>query len=188
MKKWRVSNWRLLLGSLLAIFGSLIIAMDKFPIIHEWINNCHRFSDIQYAIADLNVSDYVDGNGVKVGSLGFGERGFDELNNIIRINRADIQDRIIAVFQDNTISLGGTPYPILHVGLEGNSKTIPITSGFIFHEWIAKDRERVFLRKGLSCIALGFFFGVIGRLERRKALQQESSVVHSSGDALGKDA
>jgi hypothetical protein len=167
VRRYRISNWRLLAGSALGFFGALIIPMDKFPPIHRMVDHCRPWSDIQYAIKDLNTYDYRQADGVLVGLLSPEDRGFDVLTKIININRPDLKVRIVAVAQNSPITLGGVPSSIIHVAVENSQTAIPVTTDFIFHEWVATYRERYFLRRGLLLITVAFLLGIIGRIEKK---------------------
>lgn len=143
--------------------------MDKFPSIHAWVDTLPRFSDIAYAIKDLNSYDYLINDERKIGHLSRGERGFDNIARIIEANRPEIQGDFVAVAQWNGMTVADIEITnVIYIVPESSREYLAVTTEPIFREWIAKDRERIFLKAGLSCIALGFFFGIVGRFERRK--------------------
>lgn len=167
MNSYFVSNWRLLIGSFLGFMGGIVIAIDKFPVIHHQISRVQKWSNIQHAVADLNVLDQPIG-GIKVGYVAPSEPGFDDLVNIIRLNKPELNDKIVGIIQGTPMAVGGVPSKIIHVIMEGPAETVPVTTDFIFHEWVAKYRERFFLKLGLLFVTLGFLMGIIGRIDKRK--------------------
>jgi len=168
VKGYYISNWRLLIGSALGFLGALIIVMDKLPPVHSLIDQCRPWSDVSYAIKDLNSYDYRSADGSLIGYLSVGDRGFDELVKIININRPDMQGTIVAIAQNSPINLGGIPSSIIHVALEHEQKGVSVTTDFTFREWIAKYRERYFLKRGFFFVTLTFLLGIIGRIEKKQ--------------------
>ncbi|HOE67329.1 MAG TPA: hypothetical protein PLO62_12460 [Candidatus Hydrogenedentes bacterium] len=146
LRKWRISNRRLLIGSILGFLGSLIVTIDKFPGIHELIDTLQPFSDTAYGIKAMDAYSYTQSDNQKVGVLRSGERGFDNLVRVIKTNRPEIKDKIVAIAQNSPMTLGGVPTKIVHVQVAQNSTqpAIPLTSEFIFREWVAKAREQHF--------------------------------------------
>lgn len=144
MNQFYVSNWRLLIGSFLAFIGSIVIASDKFPPVHSQYNRLQKWSNIHHAVADLDVFDYPTGDGNKVGYVAPEDVGFTDLAYIIRLNKPDLEGKIVGIAQNSPMALADVSSKIIHVVLEGKKRGVSVTTDFIFHEWIAKYRERFF--------------------------------------------
>ena len=157
MVKYSISNWRLLLGSLLGFIGALVIAADRFPPIHRQVDQLGKWRDIASAVKDLNTFDYKASDSQMMGYLDARDRGFSDLVAVIKDNRTDLQDStIVAIVMNAPIEVGGVPSTIVHVAFKDNLNTMPLTTAFIFYEWIARERERYFLKIGLVFITLAF--------------------------------
>jgi len=162
-----ITNRRLLIGSFLGFVGALIIAMDKFPIVHNLIDHCPPWNDIAFAIHDLDTYDYPQADGRNAGFLSARDRGFGILVKIIKQNRPEIHENIIGIGQNSPISVAEIDNKIIHIALENNKQGVPITTDFIFREWISRYRERIFLRIGLTFVTFAFLLGVVGRVEKK---------------------
>jgi hypothetical protein len=133
-RRYYISNRRLLLGSILGFIGALIIAMDKFPPVHNLVDQCPPWSYIAFAMQDLNTYDYRQSDGQIIGFLSAGDRGFGALVEIINVNRTDVHGKIVAIAQNSPIAVGGVPSSIIHVALENQQEGVPVTTDFIFRE------------------------------------------------------
>ena len=139
MRKYYITNWRLLIGSLLGFSGSLFIASDKFPPIHEYFNDFNPWRELNVAIVDIQTFDYTTASGRKAGYITRGDTGFDHLIAIISDNRADISiTNIIGIGQNTAVLLGGVPANNIHLVLDNKSSAQPLTTTYIFNEWVTK--------------------------------------------------
>jgi hypothetical protein len=167
MVKYRISNWRLLTGSFLGFMGSFIIVCDKFPPIHHTIDKFWEWKDVNLGIKALSTLDQRQSDNQLIGYVRNGDPGFLHFVAIIKDNRPDLCDSTIVLIAMNApISVGGLESKNVHVKFLDNMQTLPLTSEFIFRDWIARDRERFFLRIGLIFVALAFFLGIIGRVQK----------------------
>ena len=175
MKRYFVSNWRLLIGSSLGFIGAILIAVDRLPPVHRQVDRVQKWRDINHAVTDLSIFDHPTPGGKKVGYVVATDPGFADLTRIIKLNKPELKGKIVAIAQNAPATFGGVDFKIVHVALEGNPQGVPVTTDYIFHEWVAEYREGFFLKWGLTFVTLGFLFGIIGRIERRKVAPNKPS-------------
>jgi hypothetical protein len=171
IKSLRIYNWFSFIAALLGFIGTFIIVMDKFGPIHRKISQLNKWKNISIALENLNTFDTNKDN---LGMIESGEEGFMELVDIIYGNRPDLADKKIeAIAKNKPITVGGIPFGIIHlVFLNNINKGYPLTTEYIFHEWINNYREKHFLKKGLWLIALGFLLGIFGHIKRKPLIKE----------------
>ena len=164
----RIDNKPSFWAAVLAFVGTVIIVMDSFTPIHRMIDRRPKWKNIRLAMADLDTFDTKMKNGKMNGMVERGKPGFTELVHIIVCNRPDFRGKqIVAVVKNQPIGIGGVPLKIIHVALENNSQAQPLTTDYIFQEWVREYRAKYFLKVGLSAIVVAFFLSVIAHIKRK---------------------
>ena len=164
----RIDNKPSFWAAVLAFVGTVIIVMDSFTPIHRMIDQCPKWKNIRLAMADLDTFDTKMKDEKMNGMVERGKPGFTELVHIIVCNRPDFRGKqIVAVVKNQPIEIGGVPLKIVHLALENNSQAQPLTTDYIFQEWVREYRAKHFLKVGLSVIAVAFFLSVIAHIKRK---------------------
>lgn len=155
-------NWLSLIGSILALIGTLIIVMDSFKPIHNFIDNFKKWENIRIGLKDLDTLDTKIRDNKTVGMLETGKPGFDEVVNILKINRVDLKDKeIVSIVKNAPITVGGVPFKIVHVAFKNNPNAKSLTTDDMLYEWVNKYRWKYFLKWGLVIIFIGFLLSAI---------------------------
>lgn len=165
---FRIHNWLSFMAAVLGFVGTFVIVMDKFGPIHRKIDHFQKWENISIALKDLDTFDTEGKDGKKLGMVEVGKQGFSELVDIILSNRSDLMNKkIVAVAKNQPVIIGGVPLKIVHVAFANNPKAEPLTTEYVFYEWVNNYREKYFLKKGLLLIALGFLMGVFAHVKRK---------------------
>lgn len=179
----RIENHASFWAAVLAFVGTVVIVMDSFTSVHGMIDQCPKWKNIRLAVADLDTFDTKMKDGEMNGVVEENKPGFAELVHIIRSNRSSLPDEpIIAVVKNQPVGIGGVPLRIVHVVIQGNSHAVPLTTDFIFQEWVQDYRAKYFLKIGLSIIALAFLLSVVAHIRCKK---KEDTQQIPAGDRLG---
>lgn len=116
----------------------------------------------------MDTFDKKDNDGNKLGIVEVGKQGFSELVDIILSNKPDLTSKkIVKVAKNQPVMFGGVPFKIVHVAFANNPRADPLTTEYVFYEWVSNYREKYFLKIGLLLIALGFLIGVFGHIKRK---------------------
>jgi len=154
---------------ILCFIGTLVIVIDRFSPVHHFIDNHTKWHHVNLAVEDIQNFDYKTSDGEFVGYVGKSDPGFVELLEIVKNNRQDMKKKeIVGIAMNRIATFGGIPYRIVHAKLKNEPKVLPLTTEYIFYEWIRNFREKYFLKKGITLIAIGFLCGVLGQIIVRK--------------------
>lgn len=173
----RIDNSLALLAAIFGFFGTLIASIDKFPNGQDIINRTSTWSDIQYAIGNLEKFENPTPDTINP-SVRKGTRGFERLVEIIKANRADLRDvDIVFLYIDSPMAFGDMKFKIVNMGVRSPYSLIwpdadmplieskQLTFEYSFRDWLTTYRQRFFLSWGLRITAFGFFLAVLSRLK-----------------------
>jgi len=153
-------------AAVLAFVGTVIIVMDSFMPVHRIIDRYPKWENINLAMTDLDTFDTKMADGKMNGMVEKDKPGFRDFKHIICSKRPSLQEKTItAVVKNKPFGAGGVPFKIVHVAVEGNSNAIPLTTDYIFQEWVRDYRAKCFLKIGLSIIALAFLLSVFAHID-----------------------
>lgn len=154
-------------GTVLCFLGTLLIVVDKFVPVHIFVNQHTKWHDINLAVLELAKFDKLNASGDQVGYMGEGSKGFSEVVEIVKYNKPNLRDKqIVGFVMNRPINVAGIPLCVVHTAFKDNNNAEPLTTEYIFYEWIKNAREKFFIKWGIFTIGLGFLFEIFGLILR----------------------
>ncbi len=164
--------WRMILinmkviGATLCFIGTLIIVIDRFGPIHNFVDKHSKWYDVILALEDIQQFDYKTSDGDYVGHINSKDSGFNEILRIVKSKRPDLREKeVIGIVMNRPMEIGGVPFGIVHVAIRDEPKALSLTTEYIFYEWIRDSRDKWFLKIGITIIAVGFLLTIVGQFQ-----------------------
>lgn len=162
---FEIKNKEGFFSALLGVFASFVMAMGSDGLLGSLANVTSDWGNVNLAVEKLHAYNVNEVGGQSI--LARNDAGFKEFDEVMKAKVPSLKySRPDAYIMNTPATIGGAPTKVVHTF--ANRQSNSIAEFYIIDSWIAQEKQKDYLYKGLFFLFLSFLISASQFVKRKQ--------------------